>query len=220
MSKMDRAFVVGVLVVTVLVGIFLTVALLPSGSSKGLETWSQVLSAIGALAAAVVALWLGLDGHRRLERIDADRAKLAAAKIWHQVDLLAGQVTSARAQFVFSGTGSGVTAIWTLIPRAKPLLAELKDEDFLALMPLGGHLGTRLAATVSRLRSFISRLDGRPSDRHFAKDELISAREELGEIEMALLVIGRTLKVIAAGAAPQPTNEEVFGPPTDDDPDA
>lgn len=182
--------------------------------SKYIELLMSGLSAAGTLAAVVVALWLGREAQRKLERTEMHRATLTAAKIAHEVHWLYERVKTTDTMVTFAETTvEQVADIANMARQIAPALDRLKDDDYLSLMILPNHVGGRLAATVSRLRLLCQNAEAlNPLD---GSDALTEAAQTLDAARDTLWVVYSALYALSSGVAPELTDEEKYGDPLD-----
>lgn len=213
MNNTDR-LILGVLALGAIIALtYLVAPLLQTPEPKTvIELVIAALSTFGTLAAVVVALWLGRDGQRRLDRVDGYRATLAAARIRHQISALSRCVSSGFAGVAFSEAHADKDAqIRAFIANVGPILQSFTDEDFLSLMPLPNHVGGRLASTVARLRMLMSTYRTMTSLDLLQVANIQQTYVVLSEANQALQILAEAIDELALGAAPAFTFEEKYG---------
>lgn len=220
MTNTDR-FILAVLCLTATAALaYLATPLVPAPDVDPLRTkiWELavgVLSAAGTLGAVVVALWLGRDGQRRLDRSEMHRATLTAAKIAHIVSRLGNRVRLVDTTLAFcDDLRDQAVQIFMFAKDARPLLDAFRDEDFLSLMALPNHVGGRLAASIAKLR-FICARDAEAGSPFEDADEMNFAIHTMRTAGEALWVVSAALSELASGVAPELTMEELHGDPED-----
>jgi hypothetical protein len=187
----------------------------------------EVVTAVGTIASAVVAAWLGVAATKRNQSQALDKASLVAARL---LPLIAPPISELGLSAFLKVPDAGSKAaqaqkqlkllgdLRDLLNGALQALDPLHGSDLEALSPLPNQAATRLARGISvarTTRDFIEALLQKPSweerpfttrliEVHYA---LNGTREATDLCEVAVRACERLLNITAT----HPSNEELYG---------
>ncbi|MFV8603900.1 hypothetical protein ACNRDG_06205 [Ralstonia pseudosolanacearum] len=190
----------------------------------------DIATAIGTVAAVLVALGIALADGRRKRRESLEAANLAAARVSVAVDESIARLVSAYGWVAFyrDEEQAGMRGFEAF--QRSVILAEIDvpSSDLQALVPLPNRCAHRLARAMATLRSLTHNIDLR--DDFFAthlatvsqyrdvREECVGKwRTTISEILDLLRVAHREFEAAAQLSAPIPDGVEVHGLPIDDE---
>ncbi|WP_395407960.1 hypothetical protein ACHMW6_15475 [Pseudoduganella sp. UC29_106] len=185
----------------------------------GAGDWATWFGAVGTIAAAGVALWIAGQQERTRRKIELTQANIVAARLVHKLGMARAHVQSFAARFAFHESG---TPYLNPYAEAKPFLESppliVDHADLVALAGLGGNYAAQLAYVIGMLDDFkvvVRRNEGN-IDYWTARPlpPEIAERWEAGARDIAdrIAVILRACEAAATIHAPEPTQEELYGP--------
>ncbi|WP_119739657.1 hypothetical protein [Pseudomonas sp. Larv2_ips] len=185
----------------------------------------DMLSAVGTLAAVVVALGVSFRAGHTSRQSENDRSELAAAKMLSPLAALERKVSylSAVVGFRCAGTADPEPIFLKCLEDLEGLSYSISMADLYTLLRLPNHSAKRASRALGLIQTLIA--DARPilksqswtvldtsqSDHHYTRWSSM-----LDEIASLLIVAVRACEDAASTGAPIPSREEIQGVPTDD----
>lgn len=178
----------------------------------------EMLSAIGTLAAVVVALWVSGHAAYLTHRADKDRSELVAARMLSPLKELDGKASYIRASLASQPTDQvrDDTATLMAIKELSSLAQSISVEDLYPLLDLKSHAAKRAAMALGLIQSFSNHAiallmhsswsDVATRDIHIRRWIAL-----LSEIVDHLAVAVAACQAAALTGAPRPTIEEIHG---------
>lgn len=118
--------------------------------------WWNALSAVGTLAAVVVALWFSVQSVRLNGRSEKDRSELAAAKMLSPLMTLERKAAALYAHFSFEGEDfvDQHPNVLLEIQMLEVMARSISVEDLYPLLHLEGHAAKRSARALGLIQTF------------------------------------------------------------------
>ena len=182
------------------------------------DWWWSGLSAVGTLAAVVVALWFSVQSVRSNGRAEKDRSEIAAAKILSPLSELESKVSYLFAWFFLEDEefNGQYTNIYFLIQELEVAARAISIEDLYPLLHLKNHAAKRSARALGLIQTFTADAIGTLSHHSWGDVKEYEPyhkkwAEMLAEIKDHLAVAVLTCEAAASTGAPRPTTEEIHG---------
>ncbi|PCR94877.1 hypothetical protein CP336_18710 [Pseudomonas fluorescens] len=183
----------------------------------------DMLSAVGTLAAVVVALGVSLRSGWTSRRMEKDRSELAAAKMLSPLSALEKKASYLSAIIAFRDEGSTTsdTLILKCLDDLEDLAKSISMEDLYPLLHLPKHAAKRASRSLGLIQPLVSEarsiltyhswadFDKRQKTAHY--DRWMSM---LSEIKDLLIIAVSACEIAASSGAPRPSREEIHGDPT------
>lgn len=185
----------------------------------------DMLSAVGTLAAVVVALGVSLRSGWTSRRMEKDRSELAAAKMLSPLSALEKKASYLSVCIAFRKEGNpqvDPTVLACLID-LEELSKNVLIEDLYPLLNLPKHAAKRASRSLGLLQTFLSEIHvvlASPSwiglENHHKSFHYDRWMDMLSEIKDHLIVAVNVCEATASLGAPRPSPEEIHGFPDDE----
>lgn len=178
----------------------------------------EAISALGTLAAVVVALYLASADRRRLRRDGKVRAHLYAASMTYRLSYarkvaLSCQLTATFNNLEISIDASDAQAIATIKQTLRMNTFRPNVDELQALIPLGNNCAHRIARAfdyIDRVRQSIENV-GEALTPEIRAQLLAEWRGEFGAAVDLLTIALRDCEPATELGAPTPTGQELYG---------
>lgn len=185
----------------------------------------DMLSAIGTVAAVVVALGISGQAAWANRKTEKDRSELAAAKMLSPLSALERKAAYLSVCFAFgeSDFAEPSANVLTALDELEALYKAISVDDLYPLLKLPSHAAKRSAKALGLVQSFVS--DTRSMLAHSSWGDLNSSHKAfhykrwwgmLSEVQDHLTVAVAVCKSAASTGAPRPSPEEMYGGPPND----
>lgn len=178
----------------------------------------EMLSAIGTLAAVVVALCVAGHANYVNRRVDRDRSELVAAKMLSSISSLESKASYLWAWFLLDDVepAEGHLNILLAINELETMAGAVSIDDLYPLLHLKGHAAKRAAMALGLIQSFSAEASALISHHSWSDASRRKAlyqkwASSLGEIKDHLSVAESACRAAASVGAPRPTPEELHG---------
>ncbi|WP_219274052.1 hypothetical protein [Pseudomonas sp. Xaverov 83] len=183
------------------------------------DWWWNALSAVGTLAAVVVALWFSVQSVRSNGRAEKDRSEMAAAKMLSPLSALESKVSYLFAWFFLEDEefDGQYTYVFLRVQELEAAARAISIEDLYPLLHLNNHAAKRSARALGLIQTFAADAIGTLTHHSWGNVKQYEPyhkkwAEMLSEIQDHLAVAVLTCKAAASTGAPRPTAEEIHGP--------
>lgn len=185
----------------------------------------DMLSAVGTLAAVVVALGVSLRSGWTSRRMEKDRSELAAAKMLSPLSAIGKKASHLSAIIAFrdQGATTSETRILEHLNELENLAKSISIEDLYPLLHLPKHAAKRASRSLGLIQPLVS--EARSILTYHAWDDFSKSQKTahydrwmnmLSEISDLLIIAVGVCETAASTGAPLPSREEIYGGPTDD----
>lgn len=176
------------------------------------------MSAVGTLAAVLVALWFSVQSVKSNLRAEKDRSELAAAKMLSPITALESKVSYLFGFFCFDDeeTSSQHMSALMVIQELEVMAKAISIDDLYPLLHLKGHAAKRSARALGLIQTFTTDaittlLHPTWSSSRVRKVQYKRWIGMLSEIKDHLSIAVSACAAAASTGAPRPTREEIHG---------
>ncbi|WP_077045234.1 hypothetical protein [Pseudomonas sp. KK4] len=184
------------------------------------DTPWDMLSAIGTVAAVVVALGISGQAAWANRRAETDRSELAAAKMLGPLFALERKSASLTACFAFGETefSNSEPYVLKLLEELDALSKSVLINDLYPLLKLPNHAAKRSALALGLIHTLVSDARSMLLNQHWVNmkntEKAFQYKRWLSmtsEIYEHLIAAVRVFESAAAVGAPRPSQEEIYG---------
>lgn len=180
----------------------------------------DMLSAVGTLAAVVVALGVSLRSDWTTRRAENDRAQLAAAKMLSPISSLERKASFLYAWFAFSevSTFNDYGNVKKALEELEALSKSVSNDDLYPLLKLPNHAAKRASRALGLVQTFVA--DASATLNHQSWHDLDIDQKSIhhkrwlamvSEIKDHLALAVGVCEKAASTGAPRPSAQEIYG---------
>ncbi|WP_223533086.1 hypothetical protein [Pseudomonas sp. BF-R-30] len=182
----------------------------------------DMLSAIGTVAAVVVALGISGQSAWANRKAEKDRSELSAAKVLSPLSVLERKASYLFAWFAFSedAHAESDTKVLKFLEELEVLSSAISIEDLYPLLKLPNHAAKRSARALGLIQAFVGDAHATISHPSWIDVGLAHRTGEfkrwfgmLSEIKDHLILAVDVCESAASTGAPRPSPEEIYGEP-------
>lgn len=176
----DVRLQIAVLSIALMVFVYFLYPLLPEPKTPAADNVPllvNILSALGTLAAVLVALYFGTDAQRQSLAIESARASIAAARLIGRLERIGHRLDWTIQATLYKGSADGQYRYLLMGLNGEDLSEKqlsFTDEELINLLPLGQNCAPRIALCTTELLRIRRSLEG--YEQVFFKD--LSSDEE------------------------------------------